>query len=174
MGVHQFTASLRHKVLAGALVLIAALPVSACADESSVLRSSYPSLTAAEPEAAPELAMTFDDKGRLWMAYLSGDSVEVSYSDDMGQSFSPPVVVSETGEMVEANGGYQPRISAGGGRIYVSWDQSAPLRRSPNIRFVVSMDGGIRFSSPVTVNTNPDPGTMSQRFAVVSAVADGL
>lgn len=98
----------------------------------------------------------FDAHGRLWLASAHGGHVQVRHSDDLGKSFSPPVVVNPVAETVYAAGENRPKIATGpDGRVYVQWTQQPAPGWTGAIRFARSDDGGAHFSAPVTINHGP-------------------
>ena len=103
---------------------------------------------------------TFDAKGRLWLASVKDSHVTVSHSDDLGKTYSTPVLVNPEAEFVAADGENRPKILvAGNGNIYVSYTRSLETPFAGNVRFSRSVDGGKSFSAPVTVNDNLEPFT---------------
>jgi len=103
---------------------------------------------------------SFDSKGRLWLASVKDNHVQVSHSEDIGKTFSSPVQVNPEAEFVAADGENRPKILvAGNGNIYLSWTRSLETPYAGNIRFSRSVDGGKSFSVPITVNNNLDPFT---------------
>lgn len=120
-------------------------------------------------EQSPQLAVsaTFDAGGRLWLARAAGRQVTVAHSDDLGATFSTPVGVTTSPELVAADGENRPKVAVAGGRVYVSWTQPLPQPFSGHIRFAVSGDGGRSFSAPITVNSDPTP--TSHRFDALLA-----
>lgn len=98
---------------------------------------------------------TFDEKGRLWVAWAFAGHIYVSQSGDQGQSFTPPVVVNRTPEPISARGENRPKIALDSeGRVFVSWTMPLEKRFSGHVRFSRSLDGGRSYSDPITVNDN--------------------
>jgi hypothetical protein len=103
---------------------------------------------------------TFDTKGRLWLASVKDGHVAVSHSDDLGKTYSTPVLVNSEREYIAADGENRPKILvAGNGNVYVSYTQPLETPFSGNVRFSRSVDGGKSFSAPLSVNDNRDPIT---------------
>lgn len=152
--------------LAALVLLLAGLPAVAAQSRATQVQDAQPSSQLA-------ISAAFDESGRLWRACVVEQQVEVSYSDDLGRSFSTPVTVNPMPEKINLGGEYRPKIAVAGGRIYVSWNQALEQRFSGNIRFAVSVDAGKSFSSPMTVNVDPDPASFSHRFDALTATADG-
>ncbi|MDH5517038.1 MAG: glycoside hydrolase [Gammaproteobacteria bacterium] len=95
----------------------------------------------------------FDTNGRLWLAWAFGGHVYVNFSDDKGNSYSPPVIVNKTPEPIAAKAESPVKIALDEeGNIFVSWTMKLAKRFSGHIRFSRSTDNGVNFSSPITVN----------------------
>ena len=100
---------------------------------------------------------TFDAKGRLWLASVKDGHVAVSHSDDLGKTYSTPVLVNSEREYIAADGENRLKILvAGNGNVYVSYTQPLETPFSGNVRFSRSVDGGKSFSAPLSVNDNRD------------------
>lgn len=114
----------------------------------------------------------FDHDGKLWVAFEQGEQIYVTSSDDLGASFSKPVVVNTTPEPIYAKGENRPKLAFGSrGEVLVSWTRKMPARFTGDIRFTRSLDGGKTFSQPYTVN---DDGLQtSHRFDALYVTASG-
>ncbi len=115
---------------------------------------------------------TIDNNGRLWAAYVVGEHVYVSYSDDMGRRYSSPVIVNPVAEEIYTNGENRAKVAIGkNGEVYVSW---TVVRDGPfygDIRFSRSLDGGRHFEPVRTVN---DDGLLtSHRFETLFVDSGG-
>ena len=105
----------------------------------------------------------FDQQGRLWLAFAQHGHVYLTHSDDLGVSFSPPLVVNRAPEPISSDGENRPKLALGpAGEIYLSWTRKIPGRYAGNVRFSRSLDGGELFSPPITVNDDLAP--ISHRF----------
>ena len=94
-----------------------------------------------------------DASGRLWLAFLEGDFVQVTSSPDRGKTFERAVRVNAQPEKIDANGENRPKLAtAPGGKVYVTWTQKGAVRMTGAIRFARSTDGGRTYSAPVTLN----------------------
>jgi hypothetical protein len=101
--------------------------------------------------AAP--SATFDKNGRLWVTYVQKQHVYVSHSDDLGKSYSAPVMVNKVAEDVEKNGENRPKIIVDADtNIFISWTLKTSRRFTGEVRFSRSLDGGRTFESPRTIN----------------------
>ncbi len=96
---------------------------------------------------------TFDQNGRMWVAYVQDQHVYVSHSDDAGESYSAAVAVNKVAEDAEHNGENRPKIIVDtDSNIYVSWTKKTSPRFTGEIRFSRSVDGGLTFETPRTIN----------------------
>lgn len=101
--------------------------------------------------AAP--SASFDENGRLWVAFVHDQHVYVSHSDDRGSSFSPAVQVNAVAEDTEYNGENRPKMVTRDGRtILLSWTTKTSPKFTGEIRFTRSIDGGRSFETPRTIN----------------------
>lgn len=106
---------------------------------------------------------TFDSSGRLWVVFVQGAHLYVSYSDDFGALFSVPHQVNDQPETIYADGENRPKIAIGKQKqIYLSWTKKTEGRFSGDVRFSYSLDQGKTFSSPRTINDDGLP--TSHRF----------
>lgn len=125
-------------------------------------------------QAKPPIAVgaSFDSHGVLWLAQVNNGFLTVSKSTDLGKRFGKPVKVNTTAEFIAADGENRPKIRiATNGNIYLSYTQGLAKPMTGNIRFSRSIDGGKRFSKPVTVNDNHD--IISHRFDALNLAANG-
>lgn len=96
---------------------------------------------------------SFDDNGRLWVAFVQDQTVYVSHSDDLGKTYSSAVAVNPVQEDAEHNGENRPKIIVDGDTtVFVSWTLKTSPRFTGEIRFSRSIDGGKTFSTPRTIN----------------------
>ena len=104
---------------------------------------------------ARTMTSAFDTNGRLWSAWTNGDFLYVNYSDDKGKVFSHGVKVNAVAEKISARHEHRPKIKvSSNGNIYLSWTRKLKKRFTGDIRFSKSIDKGITFSEPITVNDN--------------------
>lgn len=124
------------------------------------------------PKTTLGVGVTLDQQGRLWLAKVEDQRLLVSSSEDGGQNFSSPVVVTPDPENISADGENRPKIAvARDGTILLTWTQTLPQKYSGNIRFARSVDSGQTFSSPVTLND--DGRVTSHRFDSLSINGTG-
>lgn len=115
------------------------------------------------PKTTLAVGVTLDGDGRLWLAKVENQRLLVFRSDDGGESFSTPIVVTPEAEDISADGENRPKIAVtSDGTVLLSWTQTLPQRHSGNIRFARSTDSGQTFSIPVTLND--DGRITSHRF----------
>jgi len=120
---------------------------------------------------AMAVAATFDEQGRLWRGLVRDGYLLVSYSDDIGASYSTPVRVNPEPEAIAADGENTPKLIAKGGTLYVSYTRSLEKPMTGDIRFSRSHDGGRSFSVPITVNDNRE--VISHRFDAMAVGGNG-
>jgi hypothetical protein len=109
-----------------------------------------------------------------------GQEIAVMTSDDRGVTWSDPITVSKylpgfvsdpddgtplrTGDII-------PDIGAGpNGELYVVWQDASLAPSGSAIAFSKSLDGGVTWSAPVRINTQPDVQAFTP---AVEALADG-
>ncbi len=90
--------------------------------------------------------------GDLWAAFEYQRHVYLSRSQDRGQSFSPPVRVTTEEEAIEVNGENRPKLGIDGSYVYFSWTRKLEGMFNADIRFSRSVDGGLTFEPPRTIN----------------------
>lgn len=124
-------------------------------------------------QCASTTTAAFDKKGKLWVTWYKTGHVYVSQSDNKGKTFTPPIIVNRTPEIVYAKGENRPKIAFGNkNEIYISWTQKLTEKRfSGHIRFSRSIDGGNLFSNPITVNDHRE--VTSHRFDSIAVNKKG-
>jgi len=114
----------------------------------------------------------FDATGRLWLAFVEGDFIYVTSSDDGGRTFALAVPVNREREKIDANGEGRPKIAATKeGTLLVSWTKKLEKAYSGLIRFSRSTDGGKSFTPPVTLND--DGLETGHRFDALAVAPSG-
>jgi hypothetical protein len=114
----------------------------------------------------------FDAQGRLFVAFVEGDHVYVTRSDDGGKTFREASRVNPKPEKVDSNGEGRPKIALGRkGLVYVSYTQRLAKPYTGNIRFSRSTDGGRTFRAPITVND--DAAVTGHRFDTLAVGPKG-
>ncbi len=114
---------------------------------SLALRCEAPfALPTAECAVAP--MPIFGPDGRLWLSYVSHGHVYLSHSDDLGDTFSPPMLVNLVPEKIYADKENRPKLAFGhDGELFVSWTRKRKAKYSGEIRFSRSLDGGRSFDA---------------------------
>ncbi|MBV1915091.1 MAG: glycoside hydrolase [Pseudomonadales bacterium] len=109
----------------------------------------------------------FGPKGKLYVVFSQHGHIYLTTSDDKGKTFQSSIVVNRKPERIYDDGENRPKIVLGkSGEIYVSWTHKTPGRYSGDVRFSRSLDGGITFNTPITVNS--DRAIISHRFESMS------
>ncbi len=146
-----------------AAVLLLSIPAIALADHGTPLTENQRDAKLRSPKTTLAVGVALDSSGHLWLAKVENQRLLVSRSDDGGESFSSPVVVTPEAEDISADGENRPKIAvARDGTVLLSWTLTLPQRHSGDIRFARSTDSGRSFSAPVTLND--DGRTTSHRF----------
>ena len=70
---------------------------------------------------SPATSASFDQKGRLWLAWSHAGQVEVNYYNNKGKGYSSPVIVNRKPEAISARGENRPKIIPADGKIFISW-----------------------------------------------------
>ncbi|GAB1719996.1 MAG: Glycosyl hydrolase, BNR repeat [Nitrosospira sp.] len=124
------------------------------------------------PKTTLAVGATLDQQGRLWVAKVEDQRLLVSWSDDGGENFSSPVMVTSEPENIPADGENRPKIAvARDGTILLTWIQSLPQKYAGNVRFARSIDSGRTFSPPITLND--DGRVTSHRFDTLAINGTG-
>ncbi len=114
----------------------------------------------------------FDATGRLWLAFVEGDSIYVTSSDDGGRTFALAVPVNRGAEKIDANGEGRPKIAVTkNGTLLVTWTEKLEKPYSGLIRFSRSTDAGRSFAPPVTLND--DGLETGHRFDALAVAPSG-
>ena len=146
-----------------AAILLLSISATALADHEVPVTENQRDAKPRSPKITLAVGVTLDGDGRLWLAKVENQRLLVSRSDDGGESFSNPVVVTPKAEDISADGENRPKIAvARDGTVLLTWTQSLPQRHSGNIRFARSTDSGQSFSIPITLND--DGRITSHRF----------
>lgn len=142
-----------------------------------------PSTSPALQSADPALAV-MPGSGHLVLSWIEGDgatwTLYVARSADGGDSWSHAVRVAggpdAPGE-VHPHGESSPRlVAATGGRLALAWPNSitVPGRKWPAamMRFARSADGGLSWSTPITLNDDTTGALVSHQFHGAAWVGD--
>ena len=118
------------------------------------------------------VSLAADTQGQLWRVGVNQGFVEVSASDDIGQTFSKAVRVNLEKQSITARGEMRPDIAIGGdGEIYVTWMQNLPKHLTGYIWFSRSTDGGKSFEKPHIVHQ--DRAEIEHAFEALSVSPNG-
>jgi hypothetical protein len=163
------------------VAVLATAVVAGCSRGGPITMRELPRVAGAPQATDPAIAVD-PDRGDLLLAWLAGDSTEwrlyVARSADGGTSWSGPVAVTPRGESIHPHAESSPRlVAASGGRIAVAWTTSReiPGREWPasEVRFSRSLDGGFRWSAPLTLNDDTTAAPASHSFHDAVLVGDG-
>lgn len=125
-----------------------------------------------ESKASLAISVAMDAKQQLWRASVNAGFVQVSFSQDLGKTFSPPVNVNQTPMKIAANGESRPKIAiASNGNLYLTWKAKAGKNGAGNIWFARSTDGGTKFDKPFRVHQ--DHSEVARRESTLQLSNDG-
>lgn len=118
------------------------------------------------------VSAVFDAQGKLWRASVNGGHVAVAYSQDLGKTFSKPVVVNKMAQKIGADSEARPKIAvAPTGQIYLTWTEALKKPFAGYIWFARSTDGGKTFEAPKIVHQ--DREEITHRFDALNVAPDG-
>jgi hypothetical protein len=104
-----------------------------------------------------------NSKGMLYVVFSQNSHIYLATSNDQGASYSTPVAINRSPELIYDDGENRPKIVLGNKQeIYVSWTHKTNGRYSGDVRFARSLDAGLTFEKPVTINA--DRALISHRF----------
>ncbi len=176
---HRFRSlSLTHLVLFTATLALAA---AGCGRQGSTLTPLTLPALAGSRASAPAVRVDPRDRSVI-LTWLAGDSassrVWFARSRDRGATWSEPVAVTPAGEPLALNAEASPRMACDGmGRVAVTWATSVPVpgRESPasDVRLSRSLDGGLTWGAPVTLNDDSAKGAGMHSFHDMAATEDG-
>lgn len=102
-----------------------------------------------------------DKDGQLLLAWTGGGFVSVAKSDDLGKTFTSPVVVAEHGKSLDAGSDARPQIvSDSKGNVFMAYAFFKDGNWNAQINTVRSSDGGLSFTTPAPLIKNGS----SERF----------
>lgn len=108
-------------------------------------------------------SQTAERHGMLYVVFSQNSHIYLSTSKDQGESYSSPIAINRTPELMYDDGENRPKIVLGKSQeIYVSWTHKTKGRYSGDVRFSRSLDAGATFEEPVTINA--DRALISHRF----------
>jgi hypothetical protein len=124
------------------------------------------------PPDSLAVSVAVDSKGKLWRVSVSDGFVEITHSEDLGETFTKPVRANTEKQNITAHGEIRPKLAVGkNGEIYVTWMQSLRARFSGHIWFARSMNGGKSFEKPFLVHQ--DRAEISHAFEQLQVAPDG-
>lgn len=117
-------------------------------------------------------SQTAKRNGILYVVFSQNSHIYLTTSIDHGLSYKTPVVINRSPESIYDDGENRPKIVLGkNNEIYVSWTHKTNGRYSGDVRFARSIDAGLSFEAPQTINT--DRALISHRFDAMTQDAQG-
>jgi hypothetical protein len=164
---------MRKYLKAGALAVLPALicaPNFARAHDAKMHHHAQPTACQTEALACASVATgAFAPDGKLWLTWSAGGRISVANSDDLGKTFSSPVVLPASTLPLDDGPDARPKIAiAGDGLVAVTY--AARDEKYNGHAFIArSSDGGKTFSEPRAITAN----SPSQRFETAAFDQDG-
>ncbi len=104
---------------------------------------------------AKTISSVVTKQGRIWSTWSAGQHLYLNYSDDLGRSYSPPMLVNSVPEKISTRGENRPKIALDNhGNVYLSWVTPLSKRFTANVRFSYLSIITNQLSAPVTVNND--------------------
>ena len=141
------------------ILLSAALVLSAIAVQAKKMdHSKHQAKAACQGDimvCAKTISSVATKQGRIWSTWSAGQYLYLNYSDDLGQSYSAPMLVNTVAEKISTRGENRPKIAIDGtGNVYLSWVTPLSKRFSANVRFSYFSVHDNKMSKVVTVNND--------------------
>ena len=112
------------------------------------------------------VSATFAPDGRLWRIVPEKHHIYVDVSNDLGLTFSSPIVINQESQQIKVSGENRPGIiSDTNGHLYVIY--AAESSQPATIFYSVSKDNGNSFSTPAPLSDkSAEANTFQGRLAV--------
>ena len=136
--------------------LAPATPVSETTSKAHQGKHAAPACADPKPDCAMTTYPSFDQKGRLWLAFSVGKSIYVAASSDQGKSFATPVTIATIADgVIDAHGDARPKIIAlADGTLLASYTTRPDKLMIGTIYTARSNDGGKSFTLPQAMLTD--------------------
>lgn len=135
--------------LSGALLLAGVAQAhSMHAAESSATQAKC---ATPQPACSPTVTVAADHQGRLWRAFVNGQTlyVQARHADGSWQHALP---VNAVPEAISTHGESRVQLAFGAhNQLYLVWVTKGQAEHASHIRFARSTDGGAHFSQPLTI-----------------------
>ena len=114
-----------------------------------------PSCTDGKMACAKTISSVVGKQGRIWSTWSYQQHLYLNYSDDLGRSYSTPMLVNLVAEKISTRGENRPKIAVDGDdNVYLSWVTPLSKRFTANVRFSYFDAKTKQLSTPVTVNND--------------------
>jgi len=145
--------SFRHTagLLRSLLLLVGLAGAGAAPAQQHQHDAPAPKIRAERPQYGTSAA--FAANGALLAVTRQGDHVMLYRSEDLGKTWSAPIVVNAAPEPILADGENRPKLLAlPSGSVVVSWSRRLGKQFTGEVRIARSADGGRSFAPPLTVH----------------------
>lgn len=155
-----------HALVAALAVLAASSVAFAQMSHEHKVRETCADLSLA---CASTVSSVFAPDGALWIAARVNNQIFVAKSLDRGRSFTPPVVITPDGVVLDGGPDARPKILVDrGGRVVVAY-ATRDEKFNGRLYTTRSIDGGKTFAAPQPISSNLE----SQRFIAMAIDSDG-
>ncbi len=105
------------------------------------------------------------------LAVSNGNQLTLSTSGDGGDSFEPPVLISEPGASVSSHGENSPTLAINGVEFYALWEQNNE-QGGTDLMFARSLRFGRKFDKPIRITDKETPSSNGFSFLGVAPNGD--
>jgi hypothetical protein len=131
-------------------------------------------LLAAGAQSSRDPKLALRASGALYMLAVYGEQgaaqLGLFVSHDGGDSFEPPIAISEKGARISSHGENSPSLAFGSTEVYALWEQAGPEGGS-DLMFARSLMFGRKFEKPIRVTDKATPSTNS--FSSMAVAPNG-
>jgi len=159
-----------------ALATLATLPAQSQSHKPAYRFESEPRAVLSEvAPVARDPKIAIRPNGAIYMLAVCGghndSQLGFFVSNDGGDSFGPPVMISEKGATVNSHGENSPNFAFGSIEIYALWEQKLPEGGS-DLMFARSLRFGHSFEKPIRVTDKTSPSTNAFSHLAVAPNGD--
>jgi hypothetical protein len=107
----------------------------------------------------------------LYLLAVTNDQLSMSTSSDGGDSFEPPVLISEPNATVSSHGENSPTLAINGIEFYALWEQNNATGGT-DLMFARSLRFGRKFDKPIKITDKEKPSSNAFSYLAVAPNGD--
>jgi hypothetical protein len=107
----------------------------------------------------------------LYLLAVTNDQLTMSTSGDGGDSFEPPVLISESSATVSSHGENSPTLAINGIEFYALWEQNNAMGGT-DLMFARSLRFGRKFDKPIKITDKEKPSSNAFSYLAVAPNGD--